>query len=233
MYSKISLEWKLDIMGDANQLLADLSNYDIHSSYSYRSIPFMDKFQENLKFPPISLNKSAKLTDWMSIEPSTGDFLILSEKAIGVITKFKLPEYQIKELPILDVEKKYYAFHFVEVITKQIINWEESSFVLSNKIDWNNPNSDRQHYEYKELKFPSEDEYKAEKIKYENSKYDVYKKRLVISEQYNYDLAKHISFLGGTIVSEKLKEVISKSLTGFNFRPLTLDWSNNYIKKEL
>lgn len=230
---RVSRDSSLEENGVRNVFNVDIKQYDINASYSYRKIPHLKPFQEGLVLPTVKLNKGAKLTDWMYLEPPASRVEVFSERVIDLLCRYNLPKFELKEMPVLGTEKRFFFIHFLEYIDEEVLDWQKSLFVKTNKVDWLNPNSDKNSYIYEELFFSNKNEYQLAVKKIENTKFCIDRKKVKISDDYNYDYAKH-SFLHNDLMSSRLKKEIEKEgLTGFLFEEPRLDWSDSYIKKEL
>ncbi len=229
-YYKVSTEWRLEVKGVEHQLSVLNPFYDFQMDYSYQKTPLTGKIPDHIYFPVFKLHQDAKLTDVLSKDVSGAGFKVYSEKLIRIVEELNTHQYSTRKIMIISGAKtidNYYAFHFNDIIEGQEIDWQKSLFSIRNSIDWSDRNSNKTKKELEEIKFDNCESYKMKKaeLKSQGDKFMVARKKLFISEDYNYDLSSHVGLLDGLICSQKFKRTIEDNkVIGLRFTPLRLEY---------
>ncbi len=207
-------------VGTSSQIRSFLQPFEYRGLNSFTNIGKYKEMPFAVEFPIFDMMPSAKRSDLLNNTPLGSQFLVLSEKAFGILSQsLNIDEYQYFTIKILHKKEiiEYKALHFLQNRRGEFTDWSNSTFTLYG--DWVGDNARRP--ELETLKFKNDDEYLNRMRNPIPVETVVHEKNVQLVENILFDLFYYpFTFNGGYLCSEKFKEVVEKNkLTGFQFIP--------------
>lgn len=180
---------------DEKFFFAHLNDFGKASINSFE--PFNPKLlQKEITLYPVG--KRVKKLDFMAVSPRLyGIWTSVSEKALTIIQKYKLPEYTLIPVNVETYDEKYYLIGF-PLVTVEYFDYSKSKFTNRKTCEI--------------ITFSNEQEYKDE--------FFASPKNIILKKAYNYDII-NVATVVEMCFSEKLaNDLLENGCTGLRFKSL-------------
>lgn len=212
---KVDYNSETEVIGAFPQLCFpyEKQDYNPTKDYSISSIKSKQNGLADVRLPLFEKSRWGKLNDFLSYSgPGSGEIYIFSEAMMEILAQIKMPNYQTKPVEIINNTKgNYFCVYFSN--NCEILDWENSSFVLMGKqysiIQDNIQFQDKEDY-LRLLRSPER----------RKNRLDIRERRIELKEP-EYDLFRPNSPLNGLYCTQKIIDLVNQyKLIGLNFPPV-------------